>query len=260
MEFEYPLILVAKKEFLESFQNGYLYLVNSLHYQQMENEDPNRGDKYDGAIKCSYNGYSIDEELLKDVVESKIMGLASYIKCFYHFKDNDVEDLGNNTYRLSLSKESADELVTFNEEYALLIYDVPKFIERFSDACKNNKNIDNYFYSDVIYIDDDDYPKYEKDLIDGALGQKTEGIINPAFIKRMKYSPQQEFRIVVSLDLGEPPADATGIKIPESISLSMDSIRDISTIVKLKDIVCKSVIDKVIASDNQKGDTIKYYL
>lgn len=42
MEFEYPLILVAKKEFLESFQNGYLYLVNSLHYQQMENEDPNR--------------------------------------------------------------------------------------------------------------------------------------------------------------------------------------------------------------------------
>ena len=64
----------------------------------------------------------------------------------------------------------------------------------------------------------------------------------------------------MSLDLGEPPADATGIKIPESISLSMDSIRDISTIVKLKDIVCKSVIDKVIASDNQKGDTIEYYL
>ena len=65
MEFEYPLILVAKKEFLESFQNGYLYLVNSLHYQQMENEDPNRGDKYDGAIKCSYNAASYILPIIK---------------------------------------------------------------------------------------------------------------------------------------------------------------------------------------------------
>ena len=257
MEFEYPLILVAKRVFLESFQNGNLYMVNSLHYQQMENEDPNRGDKYDGAIKCSYNGYSIDEELLKDVVESKIVGLASYIKCFYHFKDNDVEDLGNNTYRFSLSKESADDLASFNEEYALLIYDVPKFIERFSDACKNNKNIDNYFYSDVIYIEDDDYPKYEKDLIDGALGQKKEGIINPAFIKRMKYSPQQEFRIVVSLVLGKPPANAIGINLPESIGFTMDSIKDISSIVLLKDIVDKSVFAKI--TTNKKGDKIEYY-
>ena len=84
MPVEFPMILVAKKEFLESFQNGNLYMVNSLYYQQMENDDPNRGDKYDGAIKCSIDGYYIIEKPLNDVTEIKLMGLASYIKCFFH--------------------------------------------------------------------------------------------------------------------------------------------------------------------------------
>ena len=80
MEFEYPLILVAKKEFLESFQNGYLYLVNSLHYQQMENEDPNRGDKYDGAIMvCDDSGVVM---IPKDKIDEKLITKLEFIE--YH--------------------------------------------------------------------------------------------------------------------------------------------------------------------------------
>ena len=54
MIFEYPLILVAEREFLESFQRGNLYMISCMHYQQMEKEDPQRGDKYDGAVKCTH--------------------------------------------------------------------------------------------------------------------------------------------------------------------------------------------------------------
>lgn len=258
MPVEFPMILVAKKEFLESFQNGNLYMVNSLYYQQMENDDPNRGDKYDGAIKCSIDGYYIIEKPLNDVTEIKLMGLASYIKCFFHFKNSDIVYMSNNTYRLSLSKESANEFANFDEEYALMIYDVPKFIERFRKACENNRKIANYFYADVIYIDDDKYPKYQKEIIEGALGRKTEGVTNPSFIKRKKYSAQQEFRIVVSLELGKPTANAIGFKLPESIGFSMDSIRDISSIVHLKDIVDKSIF--AIITPDLKGDRIEYYL
>ncbi|MCM1008930.1 MAG: hypothetical protein NC485_13630 [Ruminococcus flavefaciens] len=260
MIFEYPLILVAKKEFLESFQRGDLYMTSCLRYQQMEKDDPKRGDKYDGAVKCTYNGYNIDDNFLKDVDDSKIMILATYIKCFYHFKDNDVQKIGDNEYSFTFSKKSTDEFNDFNEEYALIIYDVPKFIERFSNACKSNKNIANYFYSDVIYIDDEEYPKYEKDLIRGVLGEKTDCVVNPAFLKRKKYSPQQEFRIAVSLNIGEPPVNATGIKIPESIDFSMEEIKDISIIVKLQDIVKKSVFARITTSGEKKGARIEYYL
>lgn len=260
MIFEYPLILVAKKEFLESFQHGDLYMTSCLRYQQMEKDDPKRGDKYDGAVKCTYNDYSIDEKLLKDVGDSKIMILATYIKCFYHFKDNDVQKISDNEYCFTFSKKSTDEFNDFNEEYALIIYDVPKFIERFSNACKKNKNISNYFYSDVIYIDDEEYTKYERDLIRGALGEKTDGVVNPAFLKRTKYSPQQEFRIAVSLNIGEPPDNATGINLPESIGFSMNGIEDISAIVKLSEIAQKSIYAKIVKSNEPKGEEIEYYL
>ena len=101
MDFEYPLILVAKKEFLECFQHGDLYMVSCLHYQEMENEDTKRGDKYDGAIKCSCNKYEV-----RSVINPRLMLLTTYVKCFYHFKGDNVEVLENNTYRFSLSKES----------------------------------------------------------------------------------------------------------------------------------------------------------
>ena len=260
MIFEYPLILVAKKEFLESFQRGNLYMVNCLHYQQLEKDDSKRGDKYDGAVKCSYNGYTINKELLRDVDDPRIMILATYVKCFNHFKDNDVQKISDSEYCFTFSKESSDEFNSFNQEYALIIYDVPKFIERFSNACKSNKNIDNHFYSDVIYIDDEEYPKYEEDLISGVLGKKADGVVNPAFLKRKRYSPQQEFRIVVSLNIGKPLANATGIKLPESIGFSMNGIEDISAIVKLSEIAQKTIYAKIVKSNESKGERIEYYL
>ena len=241
MNFKYPLLLVAEREFLESFQSGNLYMVNCLHYQQIEKEDPQRGDKYDGAVKCTSSNY-YDEQLLKNVENPRLMILSTYIKCFYHFKDNDMQKINDNEYHFTISKESADELKSFHKEYALIIYDVPKFIERFNDACKRKKIISNYFYSDITYIDDEEYPKYEKELIRKILGEKTEGVTKPTFLKRKKYSAQQEFRISVSLHMEEPPDNAIGIRPPRTISFSMKGIEDISTIVNLQGIIDKPYI------------------
>ena len=247
MIFDYPLILVAKKEYLESFQRGNLYMISCLRYQQMEKDDSRRGDKYDGAIKCNYDNYIKNQKLSNDIRNFRIMNLGTYIKCFYHFKDNDVQKISDNEYIFTLSKKSVDEFYNFNEEYALIIYDVPKFIERFSNACKENKNIRNYFYSDVNYIDEDEYPKFEKDLIRAISGEKTENDINPIFIKRNIYSSQQEFRIAVSLDIEDPPENANGIiGLPESIDFSMQGIEDISAIFKLSEIVKGAIYKKTV--------------
>ncbi len=260
MIFEYPLILVAEREFLESFQRGNLYMISCMHYQQMEKEDPQRGDKYDGAVKCTYSDRYIDGQLLKNIENPRILLLSTYIKCFYHFKDNDLHKVSDNDYYFTISKESSDELKNFHREYALIIYDVHKFIERFSDACRKNKNISNYYYSDVTYIDDEEYPKYEMDLIRGVLGKTEKGVINPAFLKRKIFRPQQEFRIAVSLNIGEPPDNATGIKRPESIDFSMKGIEDISAIVKLSEMFQKKLYAKIIKSNKSKGKRIEYYI
>lgn len=260
MEFEYPFILVAKKSFLEALQHGDLYLVNCMHYHKMENDDAQRGDIFDSAIKCSYEGYDIPDELKRNTKYGKLFLLTTYIKCFFHYKDEDVKRLSDNLFECYISDTSANELKSFNEEYALIIYDAPLFIKRFSTACEKLKAISNYYFSDVTYIDDEEYLKYEADLINGLLGKETNNVTHPAFIKRKKYSSQQEFRIVVSLPIGEPPENAVGIKLPESIDFSMEGIEDISAIVKLSDLIEKPLTAKVISSIDMKGERIEYYL
>ena len=238
MQIETPLVLVADKEYLESFQNGYLYMINSVKYQGIEDSDKQRGDIYDSAIKFSNSVYKIPDTIRKDAINEKLMIPATYIKCFYHYKESDTREVSHNIYEFRISESSAAELKSFNKPFALVILFPYYFIERFENACKkySDKRF-GYFYSDVQYIDEAEYPKYEKELIEVAMMHSGGKTIHPVFQKRKKYSDQQEFRIAITLPILKKHYINNQIILPESIGLTIDNIADISFITKLDNLI-----------------------
>ena len=227
MPIEFPMILVAKKEFLESFQEGNMYMCNSLKYQYLEDEDAQRGDKYDSAIKCGFDGFDISEDIMKRISNPRLMFSPTYIKCFFHYRSEDRQIISSSQANFTITDDSIEELKSFGESYALLIYDTTKMIERFINACEENNY--NYFFSDVYYVEDDEYLKYEEKLKDAVRGIIPERMTNPAFIKRIKYKSQQEFRFAI-MNNGEVYDEHTKDK---TLSFKMQDIKDVSIIVPL---------------------------
>jgi len=243
MEFEYPLILVAKKEFLESFQEGNMYMCNSLKYQYLESEDTQRGDKYDSAIKCGFDGFDIPEHIKKNTINPRLMFSPMYIKCFFHYGLNDRQTISSSQTNFTIAADSIKELKSFGELYALLIYDTTELIKRFISACEENNY--NYFFSDVSYVNDEEYLKYEEELKNTIVcGIIPEKMTNPAFLKRIKYKPQQEFRFAI-MNNGEEYNEHTKEK---SSSFKMQDLKDISIIVELKQLT-----DYPLVLDMNKG-------
>lgn len=229
MPIEFPMILVAKKEYLESFQEGNMYMCNSLKYQYLENKDAQRGDKYDSAIKCGFDCFNIPEYFTNKISNPRLMFSPTYIKCFFHYRFEDRQIISATKAYFTITNESIEELERFGELYALLIYDTAEMIKRFISACQQNNY--NYFYSDVSYVEDEEYIKYEEVLKDVVFrGIIPEEITNPAFIKRITYKPQQEFRFAI-MSNGEMYDEHTKDK---TLSFKMQDIKDISTIVSLK--------------------------
>lgn len=249
MSLELPLVLVTQKDYLESFQAGKVFMKNCLCYQDLENDDPQRGDKYDSAIKCGYEGYNLPDWVKNEVKNPRLMNPLTYIKCFFHYQRKDIKILSNTKLLLSMSSESADELKSFSEEYALFIGDYAEFIRRFSRACESNKL--NYYYGDVSYKSEDDYLIYEDKLQRALAGIDLGELPHPGFIKRYKYHSQQEFRLIVGYSTNPEGTEgdnkvfsisSDGISISRSIDFQMERIDDISTIVKLSQVADHQVM------------------
>lgn len=229
MEWKLPILLIAQKKFLESLKEGSLYLTNSLCYQNID--DKQRGDKFDSAIKSDFLK-------IKNCNNGRIMSLTTYIKCFYHYRQKNIELLSSDLLALHISKESVSSLLEISRStdgYAMLIYDVEEFIRRFIKKCDEMQY--SYYFSDVKYIDESEYFKYEQKMHDFISG-KTDKCLNPVFIKRDAYMAQQEFRIAVNLPCQsfEKNKDYK-ICVPKSLVIDIPSIADISDIAKLQDII-----------------------
>ena len=231
MSINFPLILVAKKEYLTFLQNGQFFMKNSLLYQKEENADLERNDIYDSAIKCGYDGYNIPESIKQNLKNPRLMFLDQYIKCFYQYRIDDRQLTADNIAQFYIQPESQKSLQGFNEKYALLISDTPQLVKQFYDAC-SRQNI-RCFYNKVTYINDNEYIQYEnniKAILQGSYSGST--LENPIFIKREKYKHQQEFRFGVKI----PQEISNGSSIPGDFTIKIGSIENISIIVKLKDI------------------------
>lgn len=233
----FPLVLVAKKEYLERLQKGSFYMRNCLYYQTIAGEDIQRGDKYDGAVKCGYKGYGIPDSIQKIVSNPRLTtGLGNYIKCFFHYSKRDVKVFSNSYVQFALSSESQNVLQEFNEEYALFVFDVDELIRRFSDACKKMKL--QCFYDDVEYFTEDEYESYERSLY-CAIHERVpnDDIPDPVFVKRDLFEKQQEYRFCVKYE----QEIEDGKIYEEAKTINIGNIEDISIIVKLSDI-CKHPI------------------
>ena len=256
MDFELPLIMVAKKKYLEDFQSGILYMKNCLCYQLLEEKDLQRGDKYDSAISCGYDGYNLPDWVKQEVTNPRLMSSAPYIKCFFHYNPKDIKRVSEEAILLQLSNESAQDLLGFSEEYALFIGNPNELVKRFSYACNANGFIHDF--SDVTYVEDKEYISYE-DIFKGVISGKNSGEVPvPVFRKRDRFHPQQEFRLAVFSSLEEvweqnseiakvdynTPIDLKRIisEEKESIEFKMQPIHDISKIVKLSLLTDYSVI------------------
>ena len=242
MSLELPLVLVTQKDYLESFQAGKVFMKNCLCYQDLENDDPQRGDKYDSAIKCGYEGYNLPDWVKNEVKNPRLMNPLTYIKCFFHYQRKDIKRTLDNKLLFQISEQSAQELKRFSEDYALFIFDVPEFIKRFCSACE--KYHLHYYWGDVSYVSDDEYIEYEKKVINQMAVTNTEVISHFAFIKRTKYDLQQEFRLVVNFSTSQV-FFKNEFTVHESIGFEMDKIDDISIIVKLSQLVDNPVVFEI---------------
>ena len=227
----FPLVLVAKKEYLESLQKGFFYMKNCLCYQAIEGDDIQRGDKYDGAVKCGYKGYGIPDSLQNTVTNPRLMEIDNYIKCFFHYKKRDMKMRTDFCAQFTISPEATKVLQEFNEEYALVVFSAGEFIRRFSNVCQKANLI--FDYGDVNYVSDDDYNRYRQrieDIVQGKASNKGGG--NPVFVKRDVFENQQEFRFCIK----HKQEITDGTSLAEAISIDIGNVEDISVVVKLSDI------------------------
>ena len=227
----FPLVLVAKKEYLESLQKGFFYMKNCLCYQAIEGDDIQRGDKYDGAVKCGYKGYGIPESLQSTVTNPRLMEIDNYIKCFFHYQERDMKMRTESCAQFAISSESQKVLREFNEEYALVVFNAAEFVRRFSQVCEKKEL--NYYYGDIKYATEDEYERYKRQIEDITQGKApNKGVINPVFVKRDVFENQQEFRFCIK----HKQVITDGASLAESISIDIGNIQDISVVVKLSDI------------------------
>lgn len=219
-----PILLVAKDEYLSLLQSGQIYLKNCLYYQQLEG-DEQRGDKYDSAIPSSLFSFS-------DVFNQRLTIPSAYIKSFFQYKPENVKMLSETQLALYIPNDSVDSLKEFSkntEGNALLIWNTNEFVCRLAKKCSELKI--RFFFDPVEYMDDIQFANYESTVLPNT------GEQSMIFNKRKRYEKQQEFRISVFFDIGNPPDNANRIRLSESIDFSIKGIEDISTIVNLQEII-----------------------
>ena len=238
----HPLLRVDKREYLEDLQKGNLFMRSNLYYQKMDC-DKERGDIYDGAINGDWLSIDIPIEMQDNKISNHriVMGNC-FIKSFFQYVDDEVEKAGEYAYKYSASEKSQEVLVKFNDADAIMIImDTGAFIRQFEDAC-NSKRI-RYWYGNVDYMDEESIRDLQETQVQSLL-------LNIAFIKRKKYSNQQEFRLVVQHSLskesdetlykqGIAQLDKSIIDMP--FEVNMGRIDDYSVILPLKEFLGRSI-------------------
>lgn len=228
-----PILMVAKDDYLNKLQMGEVYLKNCIYYQKLE-DDEQRSDKYDSAIPSNIS--------FPGTTNGRFTIPSAYIKSFFQYKPENIKGLSETKLALYIPSSSIialKDLSKNTEGNGLLIWDTKEFIKRFvkkSDELKIKCD-----FGTVKYIDDCQFVNYES--ID-IFGIRT-SIPNFIFIKRKRFEPQQEFRIVVScpekMSEYEPShlfsGDESNRFINDAKNVPIEPIFDISTIVNLQEII-----------------------
>lgn len=251
MNFELPLLRVDKKEYLEDLRRGKLYLRNNLYYQRLEADNEVRSDPNDGSLPTEgiVESPSIDGKTLRNM---RITQGNAYIKCFYHYKQEDVVKINERYYRLTIPEEAKQSLMSFGSDHVMVISSPIIFTSRIEEAAL--KAGDTSHCENVEYFDEKGIRNKTIEFINGL----NNGVMtsNPIFCKDIKYKDQQEFRVCVrhlrndllstKISYGIEYYDITQEYIDTPYTINIESIEDISCIIDLKDLIEGSLVIDVV--------------
>lgn len=231
----------SKKEYIEDFQNGNIYMNRLQFYNDLEKKDGNIGvgDKLDGKIEFKHavlTLYASEEEKNKNnplaVFENGQGALGGGFEnkpafCMFSFDErnisnkeeciieNDGKNLMGIKYIMNFTEIQKCRIPEFGE-WGVVITDNGEFIRRLNDAFDKN----GIFYKK-------DWVKYYKNT---NSEEQFDSISNEphqiAFWKRDIFAYQQEFRIQI-----------TNIDVKDSYKINIGDIHDISKMMRTKDIL-----------------------
>lgn len=205
-----PLIKFQSRERILEIQQGKLYMKSCAWYRQFEDADDPVGDSREALIPIS-NAQIIVPEL----------GIAEQIKdtglLTSHSNDFAFCMLGINSRSVgfSFSDTQIEKLKGFGDT-ALIVTNYGMFLNRIAQAAHESG-----------YQIKAGFVRYYDEVIDSVnnLAMLVEDMRNVAFLKRMRYSYQQEFRFVI-----HNPGETQ-----DYMTLDIGSVADISQILSASD-------------------------
>lgn len=221
------LIKFKDESIINSLQSGCIYMNSIKVFRKIEKEtdDDKVGDVIDGLLHINEGVfYSEDLECIQELKDAAVHTKYSNDFCYCFFGIDSEHNHG------SFSEEQKIKMREMGE-YALIITDFPKFIQRVVNAA-NELNYELY----------GGFVKYYNPNVDcinvfASLFGK-DGLKNVPLLKRDKYSFQQEFRLVIHApDVNE-----------EYIILPIGSIEDISVKIKAEELLKADYIHRTVES------------
>lgn len=262
-----PFILIRtdKLEYLQSFQEGNLFMRSCMYYQNMEQNDAARKDYLDGSIPATDRFFRV-ELPAKDgpIMNARFTELTCYIKSFHQYYEEDICQIDERTLYCEFSEQTKESIRSFGNEYAMIILGKDLF-ERFAKVCCSKKL--EYGAGSVHYMNDKQYTEHEEavlhyvyDMLSGIPHKPPDP--RPALCKPHCFRPQQEFRFYLSY---EAPEYKEFEKKPtyvsknyaqnvfcQSYTLQLGSLTDISVIVPVS-----TILDNPIRLEIMNDRTIR---
>ncbi len=195
-----PLVLLRTDElqYLQDLQAGNLFMLTSMHYQDLETSDPARKDYLDGSIPVSGKYFNvIPPPEVGPIQNPRLSEINCYIKCFHQYKLPDLQQIDKYTIACKFSDDTCKSIRAFGNDYAMVVLGT-QLIHQFAEACE--KNGLEHGYGSVCYLNDEEYKMHERN-VSQYLHDRIRGIASPApqprpaLCKPAMFSSQQEYRL-----------------------------------------------------------------
>ena len=180
------LIKIQKIEYLKQIQNGVLYMKNLDFFRKLESKGI--GDSKEGFITEFKSGQLLaNGVVIADIFKANI---SAFTKCpVFCFMSIKLETVETGNYRYTIPKKFIEEFAWDEKsEYGIILVDKEKFEEKV-DAVLKELNLSAY-YGYVDYIDDFTMPKKEE-------------LYKVAFRKRKTYEEQNEYRLMLNVEVDD---------------------------------------------------------
>lgn len=207
------LIKFQSKDIIDSIQSGCIWMNQLYVFQKMEAENNNHeiGDRKENMIYSKAYEFPDGTPCALQLTDDK---KSNFVFCMF------TPNISKGQYQFT--QEQKDKMIGFGDT-ALLITDWKEFCTRIHNSIIGNK-YELYHRAVKYYDEDNEIPIEIMDLL-------TDGLHNLPFVKRKRYSYQQEYRLSIRMDKTSK----------EYIKLNIGNIHDISTQIPADDLLKEGI-------------------